>query len=150
MFRRDDLYCSNEIYSIALKQQKKTGIIRNRNTVKFLGIWEIVYSQTFNYGKSAVIKSMAWKWEVGVGLGRWSKVALPLTFTESNNDGDGFKNQYDTTPLFPDMTAADELIASARLKSRYCLLPHKCRGLKPPERFLWIIRTSGILLSVCL
>ncbi len=31
--------------------------LRNRNTVEFLGIWERVYNQTFNYGEFAIIKS---------------------------------------------------------------------------------------------
>ncbi len=33
--------------------------LRNRNTVEFLGIWEGVYNQGFNYGEFAIIKSQA-------------------------------------------------------------------------------------------
>ena len=33
--------------------------LRNRNTVEFLGIWENVYNNTFNYGEFAIIKSQA-------------------------------------------------------------------------------------------
>ena len=33
--------------------------LRNRNTVEFLGIWERVYNQDFNYGEYAIIKSQA-------------------------------------------------------------------------------------------
>ena len=33
--------------------------LRNRNTVEFLGIWEIVYNPGFNYGEFAIIKSQA-------------------------------------------------------------------------------------------
>ena len=33
--------------------------LRNRNTVEFLGIWEIIYNPNFNYGEFAIIKSKA-------------------------------------------------------------------------------------------
>lgn len=33
--------------------------LRNRNTIEFLGIWESVFNQQFNYGEFAVIKSQA-------------------------------------------------------------------------------------------
>ena len=33
--------------------------LRNRNTVEFLGIWERVHNQNFNYGEFAAIKSQA-------------------------------------------------------------------------------------------
>jgi hypothetical protein len=33
--------------------------LRNRNTIEFLGIWEIVYNPSFNYGEFAAIKSYA-------------------------------------------------------------------------------------------
>ena len=31
--------------------------MRNRNTVEFLGLWELVYNPAFNYGEFAIIKS---------------------------------------------------------------------------------------------
>jgi hypothetical protein len=33
--------------------------LRNRNTVEFLGVWECVNNQDFNYGEYATIKSQA-------------------------------------------------------------------------------------------
>jgi hypothetical protein len=33
--------------------------LRNRNTVEFLGIWEKIHNQDFNYGEFAIIKSQA-------------------------------------------------------------------------------------------
>ena len=33
--------------------------LRNRNTVEFLGIWERINNPDFNYGKFAIIKSLA-------------------------------------------------------------------------------------------
>jgi hypothetical protein len=33
--------------------------LRNRNTVEFLGVWESIYNQSFNYGEFAIIKSQA-------------------------------------------------------------------------------------------
>jgi hypothetical protein len=34
-------------------------MLRNRNTVEFLGIWESVFNPDFNYGEFAIIKSQA-------------------------------------------------------------------------------------------
>lgn len=39
--------------------------LRNRNTVEFLGIWEVIYNPGFNSGEFAIIKS-----QVGTGLNR--------------------------------------------------------------------------------
>ena len=36
-----------------------TDWLRNRNTVEFLGIWEELHNQNFNYGEFAIIKSQA-------------------------------------------------------------------------------------------
>ncbi|MEI7627632.1 MAG: KilA-N domain-containing protein [Bacteroidota bacterium] len=33
--------------------------LRNRNTIEFIGIWEVVNNQNFNYGEFAIIKSQA-------------------------------------------------------------------------------------------
>ena len=33
--------------------------LRNRNTIEFLGIWESVHNENFNYGEFAIIKSKA-------------------------------------------------------------------------------------------
>ena len=33
--------------------------LRNRNTIEFLGIWEEIHNQNFNYGEFAIIKSQA-------------------------------------------------------------------------------------------
>ena len=33
--------------------------LRNRNTLEFLGIWEGIHNQNFNYGEFAIIKSQA-------------------------------------------------------------------------------------------
>ena len=33
--------------------------LRNRNTIEYLGIWESVFNQNFNYGEFAIIKSQA-------------------------------------------------------------------------------------------
>ena len=36
-----------------------SGWLRNRNTLEYLGIWEGIYNQEFNYGEFAIIKSQA-------------------------------------------------------------------------------------------
>jgi len=33
--------------------------LRNRNTIEFLGIWETINNQNFNYGEFAIIKTQA-------------------------------------------------------------------------------------------
>lgn len=33
--------------------------LRNRNTVEYLGIWELIHNSNFNYGEFATIKTMA-------------------------------------------------------------------------------------------
>lgn len=33
--------------------------LRNRNTIEFIGIWEVVNNVNFNYGEFAIIKSQA-------------------------------------------------------------------------------------------
>ncbi|SMM98627.1 FIG00937980: hypothetical protein [uncultured Candidatus Thioglobus sp.] len=47
--------------------------LRNRNTVEFLGIWEGIYNQDFNYGEFAIIKSQAGLNSYKISVKEWVK-----------------------------------------------------------------------------
>ena len=47
--------------------------LRNRNTVEFLGIWENVYNNTFNYGEFAIIKSQAGLNNYKISVKEWQE-----------------------------------------------------------------------------
>jgi len=57
--------------------------LRNRNTVEFLGIWEIVHNPRFNYGEFAIIKSQAglnsYKLSVKEWVGKTGAIGLRAT-----------------------------------------------------------------------
>jgi len=60
-----------------------------------------------------------------------AKGSLPeVAVTESVIDAEGIKIRYDATPLLPDMTAADELIACARLKNHVLLITRQVLRFK--------------------
>ncbi|MDD4969645.1 MAG: DUF6266 family protein [Paludibacter sp.] len=60
-----------------------------------------------------------------------AKGSLPVvTVTESVIDAEGIKIQFDASALFPNVTAADELIASARLESGVLLIVRQVLGFK--------------------
>lgn len=47
--------------------------LRNRNTVEFLSIWESIHNPNFNYGESAIIKSMAGLNSYKLSVKEWIK-----------------------------------------------------------------------------
>ena len=60
-----------------------------------------------------------------------AKGSLPVvTVTEAGIEAEGIKIQFDVSALLHDMTAADELIASARLKSGVLLITRQVMGFK--------------------
>ncbi len=47
--------------------------LRNRNTVEFLGVWEQMHNQDFNYGEFAIIKNQAGLNSYKISIKEWSK-----------------------------------------------------------------------------
>ncbi|MCF7859684.1 MAG: KilA-N domain-containing protein [Candidatus Cloacimonetes bacterium] len=50
--------------------------LRNRNTIEFLGIWERVHNENFNYGEYAIIRSQAGLNSYKISVKEWVKKKL--------------------------------------------------------------------------
>ena len=48
-----------------------TDWLRNRNTIEFLGIWEKIHNENFNYGEFAIIKSQAGLNSYKISVKQW-------------------------------------------------------------------------------
>ena len=48
-----------------------TDWLRNRNTIEFLGIWEKIHNEDFNYGEFAIIKSQAGLNSYKISVKQW-------------------------------------------------------------------------------
>ena len=60
-----------------------------------------------------------------------AKGSLPeVIVTDAVIDAEGIKIEYDATPLLPEVTATDELIACARLKKGSLLIVRQVLGFK--------------------
>ena len=51
----EDYICITDMLSAKDGQFFVSDWMRNRNTLEFLGIWEMVNNPTFNYGESAIV-----------------------------------------------------------------------------------------------
>ena len=90
--------------------------LRNRNTVEFLGIWESVYNQNFNYGEFAIIKSQA-------GLNNYKLSVKEWRDKNPNSIGN-----------LRDSATIEQLVVLSNLESLNAVLIHQ--GLEQEERLV--------------